>query len=167
MSNLEPKDSVFDSVEQMLAPNALSESLSKPVAYVDVHPMNGHSGLAGGRLSYVNTNIRRMVLKQMTMKSDWVMFTSNDHVCRSVMLWQYGLLDQLHPHVEHKILACSKDGEGWAILMEDLTGNVYAWDKPIPPGLVSTFLDTLARIHATFWNDPCLNDERLGLCDIV
>ena len=57
MSNLEPKYSVFDSVEQMLAPNALSESLSKPVTYVDVYPMNGHSGLAGGQLSYVDTNM--------------------------------------------------------------------------------------------------------------
>jgi hypothetical protein len=167
MSSLEPKYSVFDSVEQMLAPNALSESLSKPVAYVDVHPMNGHSGLAGGRLSYVDTNSGRMVLKQMSMHSDWIMFSSADHECRSVMLWQYGLLDQIRPQVEHEIIGCARDGEGWAILMNDLTGCVYAWDKPIPPEQIHVFLDSLARIHATFWNDPRLNDSRLGLCDVA
>jgi Ser/Thr protein kinase RdoA (MazF antagonist) len=26
-------------------------------------------------------------------------------------------------------------------------------------------IDALARLHATFWNDPILNDERIGLCD--
>jgi hypothetical protein len=95
------------------------------------------------------------------------MFSSEDHDCRAVKLWQYGLLDQFQPHARHKILASSKDEEGWAILMEDLTGTVYAWDRPIPSGLVPAFLDSLARIHAVFWNDPCLADERLGLCNIV
>ena len=167
MSNLEPKYSVFDSVEQMLAPNALSESLSKPVTYVDVYPMNGHSGLAGGQLSYVDTNSGRMVLKQTSMQSDWIMFSSADERCRSVALWQYGLLDQIHPQVEHEILGCARDGDGWAILMNDLTGCFYSWDKPIPPELRPVFLDSLARIHATFWNDPSLNDTRLGLCDVA
>ena len=167
MPNLEPKYTIFDSLEQMLAVESLSELLSKPVTQVDVQPWNGYSGLAGGRLSYVRTNVGRLVLKQMSIQSDWVMFSSDDRVCRSVRLWQYGLLDQFQPHVEHKILACSRNEEGWAILMEDLTGTVYAWDKPIPPGLVPAFLDSLARIHAAFWNDPCLTDKRLGLCDIV
>jgi hypothetical protein len=82
-----------------------------------------------------------------------------------VRLWQYGLLDQLHPHLEHKIIACAHDKAGWAILMHDLTGRVYAWDKPIPPELVPVFLDRLASLHATFWNDPRLPDPRLGLCN--
>jgi len=28
--------------------------------------------------------------------------------------------------------------------MQDLTGRVYAWDKPIPPEIVPVFLDRLA-----------------------
>jgi len=167
MSNLESKYILFDSVEQMLAPNVLSELLSKSVIQVDVHPMNGHSGLAGGQLSYVDTNIGRMVLKQMSIQSDWMMFSSEDHQCRSVALWRYGLLNQFHPQVEHEIIGCARDGEGWAILMNDLTGCVYSWDKPIPPEQMPIFLDSLAKIHATFWNNPSLNDTRLGLCDVA
>jgi len=167
MSNLEPKYTLFESVEQMLGPNALSELLSKQVTQVDVHPMNGHSGLAGGQLSYVDTNIGRMVLKQMSVRYDWMMFSSADHQCRSVALWQYGLLDQICPQVEHEIIGCARDGEGWVILMNDLTGFVHSWDKSIPPEQIPVFLDSLARIHATFWNDPCLKDARLGLCDVA
>ena len=165
MSNLETKYTLFDSVEEMLAPDTLSELLSRSVTRVSRQPMNGHSGLAGGRLSYVNTNLGRFVLKQMSIDSDWIMFASADEQCRAVRLWQYGLLDQLRPHLEHKIIACAHDKAGWAILMRDLTGHVYGWDKPMDPALVPVFLDRLARLHAAFWNDPCLHDPHLGLCD--
>ncbi len=165
MSNLDTKYTLFDSVEEMLAPETLSELLSKPIARVDRQPMNGHLGVAGGQLSYVDTNTGRLVLKQMSSASDWIMFASADEQCRAVKLWQYGLLDQLRPHLEHKIIACAHYEAGWAILMRDLTGHVYAWDKPMAPHLVPVFLDRLARLHAAFWNDPRLPDQRLGLCD--
>lgn len=165
--NLEPKYTVFDNVEQILAPETLSKLLSKPITHVECQPMKEHSGLAGGQLSYVDTNVGRLVLKQMSMHSDWIMFSSADHQCRSVMLWQYGLLDQIRPQVEHEIIGCARDGEGWAILMNDLTGFVHSWGKSIPPEQLLVFLDSLARIHATFWNNPRLKDSRLGLCDVT
>jgi hypothetical protein len=162
---LEPKYALFDNIEEMLAPGTLSDLLSRSVTRVACQPMNGHSGLAGGRLSYVNTNLGRFVLKQMSIDFDWIMFASADEQCRSVRLWEYGLLDQLHPHLEHKTIACARDNNGWAILMHDLTGHVYSWEKPMDPDHVPVFLDRLARLHATFWNDPRLLDPRLGLCD--
>jgi hypothetical protein len=165
MSNFEPKYSIFGSVEQMLVPEAFSKLLGKPVTHVIHHPMDGHSGLAGGQLSYVETNAGRCVLKQMSTSTDWLMYSTDDHKCRAVRLWQYGLLDQLCRHFDHKIVAASRDGDGWAMLMEDLTGNVFQWDKPFPPKLLPVFLDALARTHALFWNDPRLKDPRLGLGD--
>jgi len=167
MLNLDTKYTLFDSVEEMLAPETLSELLTRSVTRVACHPMNGHSGLAGGRLSYVNTNLGRFVIKQMSIDSDWIMFASADEQCRSVRLWEYGLLDQLRPHLEHKIIACARDNNGWAILMYDLTGHVYSWEKPMDPDHVPVFLDRLARLHATFWNDPRLSDPGLGLCDMT
>ena len=165
MTHLESKHILFDSVEQMLVPNTLSQLLLKPVTQVGIEPINGHSGLAGGQLSYINTDAGQFVLKRMSIASDWLMFASNDHSCRAITLWQYGLLDQLHPHLEHKIIACSRDGEDWAMLMDDLTGKVFLWGQPFPRTLMPTFLDALARIHATFWNDPSLQDSCLGLID--
>ena len=166
MSTLKPKYTLFDGIQQMLAPETLSDLIAHPVRRVEIQPMNGHSGLAGGQLSYVDTDAGRFVLKRMSVASDWIMFASNDFRCRSVTLWQYGLLDRLLPHLEHKILAGARDCEGWAILMDDLTGHVYSWDSPMPPGLAPVFLDQLARIHAAFWNNPQLKDPRLGLCSL-
>jgi hypothetical protein len=101
----------------------------------------------------------------MCIDSDWIMHASSDFQCRAVRLWQYGLLDRLRPHLEHKIIACAHDGDGWGILMRDLTGKVYSWQNPMSPRLIPIFLDRLARLHATYWDDPRLQDEQLGLCD--
>jgi len=162
MPSLEPKYNLFDSVDHMLAPEALSELLSKPVTRVEVQPMNGHSGLAGGQLSYVDTDAGRLVLKRMSIASDWIMFVTEDTQCRSLRLWQYGLLDRLLPDIEHRIIASAYDGENWVILMNDLSGSFYTWEN-FPPQFVPISLDCLARIHNTFWNDSRLHDARLGL----
>jgi hypothetical protein len=164
MSILEPKHALFGSIEQMLAPECLSKLVSQPITSVDCQPINGHSGLAGSKLIYVDTNVGRFVLKQMSMDTDYIMFASDDQLCRSATLWQYGLLDQLRPHMEHKILACCRDDDGWGILMEDLTGHLYYGDQLSPPEQIPVFLDILARFHAKFWNDHRLKDKRLGLC---
>ena len=162
--HLKTKYALFDSVDTMLTPEAIGELLAQPVTHVDILPMNGHSGLAGSQLSYVNTNTERLVIKRMSIESDWIMFATDDQQCRSVKLWEYGLLDELRPELEHKIVACAQDGQGWALLMRDLTGHTFTWDKPMVPELVPAFLDGLSRVHAAFWDEPCLNDPRLGLC---
>jgi ubiquinone/menaquinone biosynthesis C-methylase UbiE len=59
------KHKLFDSLEEMLAPEALSELLSEPVSSVEIQPMTDHGGLAGGRLYYVDTHAGRFVLKRI------------------------------------------------------------------------------------------------------
>lgn len=162
MSNLEPKHAIFDTSEEMLSPQTLSKLCRVPVTRVEIQPMHGHSGLAGGQLSYVDTDAGRFVLKRMSITSDWIMRVTEDHQGRSVRLWQYGLLDQLSPNVEHTIIAAARDGEGWAILMEDLSGKFFTRET-FAPEFVPVVLDGLAKIHATFWNDPRLQAPRLGL----
>jgi hypothetical protein len=166
VKQMEARYTLFDSVEEMLAPETLSELLSSPVRRVDCQPMTEHIGLAGGQLSYVSTNVGRLVLKRMSIETDWIMYATDDYRCRSVQLWRHGLLDRMRPHLEHKIVACAHEDNAWAILMHDLTGSVFRWGaKPIPPTLVPVFLDQMARLHAAFWNDPLLHNARLGLCD--
>ena len=165
MSKIESKYTLYDNLDELLAPDTLSELLSQPVTRVDYQPMKENGGSAGGKLSYVDTDTDRLVLKRMSIEHDWIMYATNDQQCRSIRLWQYGLLDELRPHLEHKIIACARDGDGWGILMHDLSdGLLKGWETSIPPKLVPVFLDRLARIHATFWNDPRLQDPRLGLC---
>ena len=114
----------------------------------------------------MKTDAGRLVLKRMSLSTDWIMEMTEDYQGRSLTLWRYGLLDQLFPHLEHKIIAGSIDGDGWAILMEDLTGYTFdTWQNPLTPEFVRIFLDRLARFHATFWNDQCLTEPALGICN--
>jgi hypothetical protein len=162
MSNLEPRYTLFDSVEEMLARETIGEHLSKPVTRVDCSAPSAW-GNAGSKFSFVDTNVERLVLKTMSMESDWEMFATDDRLCRSVTLWQYGMLDQVRPHLAHEIIACAHENDVWAILMKDLSGH-FLWETGKQAlDLMPTFLDALARLHATFWNDERLHDARLGL----
>ena len=165
LKQLESRHELFDSAEEMLSPESLSSLLSKPVAHVERRPMSNHNGLAGGRLSYVDTDNGRYVLKNMSIDSDWIMYASDDQRGRSVRLWQYGLLDRLRPFLEHQTIACGRDDEGWAILMHDLGDGIHWRGQAAATDAVPQFLNALARMHATFWNDPLLLEDRVGLCD--
>jgi hypothetical protein len=159
---------LFNSVEEMLAPEAMSALLSRQVTRVEQRPMNEHGGVAGGHLSYVDTNAGCFVLKRMSKASDWLMFTSDDNLCRAVTLWQYGLLDRLTPHMDHAIVACSRDANGWAIMMRDVSHAMLGdipHAKPMTVAIINTLVDVLARQHANFWNDPLLDNVDIGLCD--
>lgn len=162
---LEPKHNLYGSIGEMLAPESLAELTSMPVKFVNRQSFGEHAGLAGSQFSKVLTNNGEYVLKEMSMDNDWIMYSTDDVHGRCVALWQYGLLDELLPQIEHAIVACTRNGDGWAVLMEDLSGKFFTWDDPMPPEQVPVFLDALARFHAAFWNDERLFDAQLGLCD--
>ena len=164
LQQMEAQHTLHGSLEEMLVPETLSELLSEPVSSVEIHPMMNHGGLAGGRFYYVDTDAGRLVLKRMSMAHDWQMYASDDQRCRAVRLWQYGLLDELRPDIEHEIIACGRDGDGWGILMHDLSDGLFGGeDRAMTPRLVLEFLDRLARLHAQFWDDPRLKDPKVGL----
>jgi hypothetical protein len=110
------------------------------------------------------TSNRAYVLKRTSPQEDWVMVASEDHRCRPVTLWQYGLLDKLQPDIDHTIVACARDGNGWAILMRDMTSTLVA-PTLLNETIILALLDGLASIHARFWQTSALAEPALGLCD--
>ncbi|MCB0107000.1 MAG: phosphotransferase, partial [Caldilineaceae bacterium] len=78
---------------------------------------------------------------------------------------QHGLLDQLRPAIEHAIVACCHDGDGWAILMRDISVGLFRHGQALSPQTIYSLLDGLAAMHAHFWQAPELRDPVLGLCD--
>lgn len=164
MIELQTRKLVYDDINQLLSEETLSDLLSQRVTRINLRPMENHRGVAGGKLSYVDTDAGRFVLKRSSIEYDWIMYATDDYRGRSVRLWQYGMLDQLSPHIEPIIIASARDGDGWALLMKDLGDSCFTkWD--FPARFVPVFLDTLAKIHATFWDDPRLLDSRIGLAD--
>ena len=161
---------VFDSVEEMLAPSALSELLGAPVASVDVTPLESN-GFSVNELSWVQAGDHRLVLKRLST-DDWLTRASRDDGCRSMAVWRTGLLDRLEPELRHGIVAGSRDGAHNALLMRDVSAGLDWVIRPILTRVdtrdrrTERILESLAVTHARFWGDDTLDDPAYELADV-
>jgi hypothetical protein len=159
---------LYSSIDEMLAPATLSELVGRPIRYVRCLPFHSEDSASGNRFLLVETDHdqgSRYIIKRMSLAWDWIMRNSEDYHCRSVRLWQVGLLDRLPPEIEHGIVACAHDGEGWAVLMRDVSAGLVPYAR-FSVEANEQFLSALAAIHATFWQMPELDDPSLGLCTL-
>lgn len=164
---------MYPSVDALLAPETLSAFAGVPITEVSTGPLPDVDSQSGSEILAIKTNHGQgplYVLKRVTLDADWIMRATEDWACREVVLWQTGLLDRLPPEVVHAILACARDGDGWALLMRDVGSSLIPWaDKPATP-LTSAdnarVLDCLAALHVAFWGAPSLLEAELGLCTL-
>jgi len=157
---------LYDSVDEMLAPETLSDLVGQSISSVRCAPFE-RNGNSGSQLLAVETDEGqgpRYVLKRVSLEWDWGMRVTGDRRCRSVTLWQYGLLDQVSHAIEHTIIACARDQAGWAILMRDVSGT-FLQRASVSRREYERVLDGLAVLHSTFWGAAILGDPALGLCD--
>jgi hypothetical protein len=87
---------------------------------------------------------------------------------RAARAWLSGLLDRLPPCIDHAVVGCAHDGDGWALLMRDIGASL------IPPGDASistaqqrTFLEHMARMHAAFWEEAGWRDPDFGFISLA
>jgi hypothetical protein len=157
---------LYDGVDEMLAPERLSQLARQSISSVRCAPFE-RSGASGSQLLAVETDDGqgpRYVLKRISLQRDWIMRLTEDRRCRSVTLWQYGLLDQVRHRIEHAILACARDQAGWAMLMHDVSG-AFLQRSSVRRRDYERVLDALAVLHSTFWQQSILGERTLGLCD--
>jgi len=161
---------LFASIDEMLAPETLSELEGRPVKFVHCRPFNTQLSRSGSSLLTIETNDgqtpRHYILKRVSLECDWIMRVTEDCQCRSVTLWQSGLLDRLQPTIEHGIIACARDGAGWAVLMRNMTAALLPVDQPLSTTDNKRLLDGIAAMHATYWNATELANPALGLCSL-
>jgi hypothetical protein len=164
------KYELYNSIDEMLAPETLSELEGRTVKYVQCRPFNTHLSRSGSSLLVVETNdgraLRRYLVKRVSLEYDWIMRVTEDRHCRSVTLWQSGLLDRLKPVIDHGIVACARDGEGWAILMRDMTEALLPINQQLSTTDNERLLGAMAAMHATYWNATELANPALGLCSL-
>lgn len=157
-------------IQTLIAPEMLTALTGAAISRVQRLPLSSVDGLSGSKLEYLETNGGagpRLVLKRIAYEWDWVMRVTGDTLCRAVLSWQSGLLDQLPPEISHEVLACARDGNGWAVLMNDVGSHL------IPPGddkLTESqnvrFLEAMAALNAAFWGRPGLADPQHGFGDL-
>lgn len=162
------KYTLFATAEAMLRPDTLSELVGQEITAVSLQPLTTEYGRSGSRILIVNTNQNtgpQFILKRVSLAWDWLMRHTDDTLCRSVTLWQYGLFDQMPAPICPGVIACAHDGEGWAILMEDFSSILLPF-TPFTQAQNCFFLDAMAALHARFWQEIALKAPTLGLCKL-
>jgi hypothetical protein len=157
---------LYPSIEQMLSPESLSSLTGEPITSVECRPLQATYNKSGSRLLAVETNQgqgTRYILKRVSVEWDWQMRATDDHGCRAVALWTQGIFDRMPQKIAHGVVACARDGTGWAILMHD-TGPYMLPYAPLRKRHNKIFLKAMAALHATFFDAPDLSDPALNLC---
>ena len=160
----------FASLEELLAPGTLSRLVEYPVSSVHRLPfVGGHSASGSSFLGIVTNDGQgpRFVVKLSSPACDWIVRGTADERGREVLVWTTGLLDRLPPEITHPVVACAYDGAGWAILMHDISDDLLPdplGETPITEANHWHYLDALAALHATFWEQSEITDPALGYC---
>jgi hypothetical protein len=165
---------VFGSVEQMLSSAGLSGILGAAITAVERAPLqvSHFSGNELGRVSGLcDGRPVTYVLKRFRPDRDWVMRLTHDSTVREVTLYRQNIYSRLPAHISIPILAVARDGNSWAMLMDDV-GEWLVDNNRLPKSLktsevsTETFIYHLAAFHAHFLNDTILSDSTLGLSSL-
>lgn len=173
-----PRD-LYDSLDAMLSPESLSRLEGRPVTGVRREPFSSpYGGVSGNQFLAVATvgldgQTRAYIVKRTSPTWDIIMRISRDTVCRELLIWRHGLLDRLPPEVGQTIVAGAHDGDGWALLMRDISAQMHPCQRWPEPGWeplsepeLDVFVDGLAALHERYWQDTVLLDAKLGLCEL-
>jgi hypothetical protein len=168
----------FASLDEMLSVEAMSDLEGRTVNVVEVdqwtaqQPRGAVSGCEFLKVrTYASNEHRYYFVKRTAYATDLVRRLTDDYECRERLLWQYGVLDRLPAEVDTPMLAHACDGDGWALLMRDISValqrlerrrsgalNVFSWAQ------VCVMVDGLAAMHAKFYRNEMLEEPALSLC---
>lgn len=157
---------LLQSVEELLNPANLSRVAGRPITTRTCESLTPAFAKSGSRIARVTTDGGSgpcFILKRVATAWDWLMRATDDHACRSVTLWEHGVFDQLPAVIDHAVVGCARDDDGWAILMRDLSPHLYV-NKKIDWPTNRRLLDAMAALHAAFFEAIELIDPTLGLC---
>lgn len=159
---------LYASIEEMTRPDTLSDLVHEhmPATCLTPFETNGWSSTEAQFLGVngCNGDPPRYIIKRLRKNKDWVMAATNDDHWRAITVWQGGLLDRLPQEIDHGIIACAVDGDGYAILMHNVSQALLPEDNPLAEADNAFVLEAMAAFHAAYWRDNGLNDPTLNLC---
>ena len=119
---------------------------------LDAHPEEpfAHDGWSGARLTSIRRGIRRFVIKRDSTATDWIaQATLDGPVLREA--WFAARNPLLPPPVRAPYLGAAVDGDDFAIVMPDLTGVLFDWQRPIDELTLEDVIEAMAALHAFDW----------------
>jgi hypothetical protein len=161
------KNILYGSIAEMTDPKILSVLVNKPITKTRLVPYQtiGWSSTDSQFLAVETDDAEhpQYIVKRMLREQDWVMQMTEDQHWRAVAIWQHGLLDSLPEEIDHTIIACAVDENGYALLMRNIAHTLLD-NISLSETDNEINLNAMAALHATFWNDKALNNSILNLC---
>ena len=135
-------------IDHVLRDNGLEGIQEEPF------PNDGWSGASLTRLR--RGDGYRFILKRDSLARDWIARATNDGpLLREAWFAARSRLvaDGTSGAIRASYLDVGRDGDGVGILMPDLTGVLFDWEKPISVEALDHVLRGLASLHAPSWID--------------
>jgi hypothetical protein len=123
-----------------------------------------HEGYSGATMARIEQGGVRYVLKRVQRTADWIIQMTSDHAMREAQIGASDVLDVLAPGLRSPSIAAARDGDGFALLMRDVTPWLLPASGDIPVSSFDILLSRVAAMHARFWGAPPRED--LGWCGL-
>lgn len=117
-----------------------------------------NDGYSGARLSALRRGDERFVLKRMRFDDDWLMRLTGDNTCRECEFAVSHVAGRLPPRIGIPTIGAARDGDAWALLMHDISGERLPNDGIVPSGDTDRILAATAALHASLWEHPLEDD---------
>ncbi len=109
-----------------------------------------HSGNSGASLEKVMlADGTDLIAKRVGPASDWLGRVTRDRG-RTALLWEAGAFDRMPETIDHGIEAVIADGDGWWVMMRDLSATFLGDDRVLSRAENRHVLDAAAALHAEF-----------------
>jgi hypothetical protein len=127
-------------------------------------PLAATDGRSGSLLErVVLAGGETLVVKHAGAASDWIARATGDDGGRVATLWSSGLLRRVPEVIEHAIVAVERDGDGWLVVMRDVSRALLPDHARLSRAASRRVLEAAAALHATFHDEPPL--ELCSLAD--
>jgi hypothetical protein len=123
-----------------------------------------HDGYSGATLARVDNGGERFVVKRVSRTLDWIIQMTSDHAMREARIAASDVIAPLAPRLQSPSIAAAYDGDGFALLMRDLTDWLLPVQGVLPGSLWEFVVSRVAEMHAMFWAAP--PNEDLGWCGV-
>ena len=119
-------------------------------------PMSAADGKSNVPMERVVIDGAPYVIKHLSPSLDWISRATGDYVARVLTCWRTGILDRLPACLDHTIEAMAYDADTntTTLLMRDVAETlVPEGDDPVQLEQHRRFIDHMAQLHASFWDE--------------
>jgi hypothetical protein len=123
-----------------------------------------HDGYSGAAMSRIQDGGCAYIIKRVSRTEDWIIQMTSDHSLREAQIAVSGLLSELPPGLRSPSIDAARDGDGFALLMHDLTPYLLPTAGLLDESTADLVLQRTAAMHARFWDAPPAQD--IGWCGL-